>query len=575
LVRALIVCSTLLLAHLASATAVKIRIEGVEGELEAAVRNALDLQRYLARDISAQQVERLYRKVESQAVGALHPYGYYHARVETDLNRSGDAFEVIVRVTPGEPVKVTDLQVAVDGTANQVPAVQKTLQAFRPKVGDRLEHSLYEDSKTNVSTALQANGYFDAETERTRVEVLSSANTATIDVAWKSGERYRYGEVHFPDTQLAATFIRRYIPWKPDDYYSSDDVLKLQQRLVDGDYFSGVSVQPDLERKAGGAVPIDVLLVPGKRTVYKTGVYASTDKGPGAHVGMERRWLNEWGHKAGVELEYATRLQAASTYYRIPKPGARNRNLNLAAGYSDEETDSSQTRSAKVSVSEVLTDWHGYTRTLGLQYLNGDFEIADEQSSSSLLYAGAQLTRKRADDLSNPRRGVGVIYGLRLANEGPLSDTTLAQIRADAKWIRPVSRQSRLILRASLGAMAVDDFDALPPELRFFAGGDRSLRGFDYQQIGETNEAGGVIGGKYLTVASTEYEYYFMPKWGAAIFVDAGDAYSDTFNTNIGAGIGVRWRSPVGIVRLDFALPVKTNLDDDGFRVHIVIGPDL
>jgi translocation and assembly module TamA len=131
-----------------------------------------------------------------------------------------------------------------------------------------------------------------------------------------------------------------------------------------------------------------------------------------------------------------------------------------------------------------------------------------------------------------------------------------------------------LILRAALGAMIVDDFDALPPELRFFAGGDRSVRGFDYQEIGETNASGGVIGGKYLAVASVEYEYYFLENWGAAVFVDAGDAYSSTLDPNVGAGIGVRWRSPVGIVRVDIAHPVVTDMDEK-LRFHIIVGPDL
>ena len=204
--------------------------------------------------------------------------------------------------------------------------------------------------------------------------------------------------------------------------------------------------------------------------------------------------------------------------------------------------------------------------------LNGDFEIADEQSSSSILYAEGMLTRKRADDMLFPSRGLSILYGLRLAAEGVLSDTSLAQIRAEAKWVRPASKQSRLILRAALGAMAAGDFDALPPELRFFAGGDRSIRGFDYQQIGDENETGGVIGGKYLTVASTEYEYYFLPKWGAAVFVDAGDAYSSDFNANIGAGVGVRWRSPVGIVRVDVAAPIVTDLEKS-VRFHVMVGP--
>jgi translocation and assembly module TamA len=114
----------------------------------------------------------------------------------------------------------------------------------------------------------------------------------------------------------------------------------------------------------------------------------------------------------------------------------------------------------------------------------------------------------------------------------------------------------------------------LPPELRFFAGGDRSVRGFDYQQIGEVNETGGVIGGRFLTVASAEYEHYFLEKWGAAAFVDAGDAYNSQFDANVGVGVGLRWRSPVGLIRVDVAFPVVTELEDR-IRFHVVFGPDL
>ena len=141
--------------------------------------------------------------------------------------------------------------------------------------------------------------------------------------------------------------------------------------------------------------------------------------------------------------------------------------------------------------------------------------------------------------------------------------------------MRPAGTDSRLILRASLGALATGNFDALPPELRFFAGGDRSVRGFDYQAIGERNATGGVIGGRRLAVASVEYEHYFLERWGAAVFVDAGDAFSSSFGANVGAGIGLRWKSPVGLLRLDFALPVRTDLEDEGLRFHVVIGPDL
>jgi translocation and assembly module TamA len=417
-------------------------------------------------------------------------------------------------------------------------------------------------------------GYFDTKLTEHRVEVLQSANTADIALHFDPGQRYRFGEVGFSDTQFNNDFLARFVPWKPNEFYTTDELLTLQQRLVDADYFSTVSVQPDLEHKHDDVVPVEALLIPAKPMVYKGGFYVSTDTGPGARLGVERRWLNESGHKIGADINYAQRLEEYSTFYRIPKPGLRSRNYNFVAGYRDEETDTSVSRLARISASETLEQWHGFTRTLGLQFLNGDFEIADEQHASKLLYADTQLKRKRVDDMLFPRRGFSLTYGLRFAPESPLTDTTFLQTSAEGKWIRPAGSGSRMIFRAEVGAMTVRNFDALPPELRFFAGGDRSIRGFDYQQIGETNSAGGVIGGRYLSIASAEYEHYFLPNWGLAVFVDAGDAFTNDFNANVGAGLGLRWRSPIGVVRVDVGTPIVTQLEKS-IRLHIVIGPDL
>jgi translocation and assembly module TamA len=570
------VALSLLLCTQISVAAVEIEFEGLEGEFEAAARNNLEMQQYVERSLSPSQANRLFAKANEEIAEALQPYGYYHAEVTGDLERGakeGD-YRAKFRVRLGEPVTVARASIVVDGSAAELPQITQAIAAFRPRVGERLEHGVYEGSKSNITNQLQSLGFFDAKAESHRVAVLRSARSADIDLKWTSGERYRFGDINFSETQFDEEFLRRYVPWDPDTYYSIDDMLTLQQRFVDAEYFSSVSVQPDLERKADGRVPVEATLVPARRDVYKAGVYVSTDSGPGVRVGMDRRWVNKRGHKAGGEIEYSQRLEEYSAYYRIPQPGRENRNYNFGIGYRDEETDTSTSRMARLAASEVLDQWHGFTRTLGLQYLHGDFKVADEQRSTNLLYAEAMLTRKRADDLLFPSRGISLLYGVRLAAESLLSDTSLAQIRAEAKWIRPATEKSRLILRAALGAMIVDDFNALPPELRFFAGGDRSVRGFDYQQIGEVNERGGVIGGKYLAVASVEYEYYFLQNWGAAVFVDAGDAYNSDLNANVGAGIGLRWRSPVGIVRVDFAHPVTTDLDEK-LRFHILVGPDL
>jgi translocation and assembly module TamA len=555
---------------------VTLTFEGISEELQNAVRGHLELAQYADRDVSPRQANSLFADAEKQVQQALQPYGYYHAEVEKDLQRGeqpGD-YRAHFRITLGEPMVVDAVRLRVSDDAFAVSTVREAVQAFHPLEGEILHHGVYESSKSAISTALQTAGFFDAKLTEHRVEVVQADNRADIKLNWDSGERYRFGPVRFTDAQFSERFLQQYVPWKDGEVYSTEQLLLLQQRLVDADYFATVAVQPDLEKAANGVVPIEALLIPAKRTVYSAGVYVSTDAGPGVRFGADRRWINDRGHKLGGDIEYSQRLQETSLNYRIPKPGLRSRDYTFAAGYRDEQTDTSTSRTSRLAVSEVMDRWHGYTRTLGLQYLNGDFTIADEQRSSSLLFGEAMLTRKRVDNVMFPERGTSVIYGLRFAPEGLLSDTSFAQLRAEVRWIRPAWTNSRLILRAAGGAMVVQDFDALPPELRFFAGGDRSVRGFDYQQIGETNATGGVIGGKFLAVASSEFEHYFKPKWGAAVFVDAGDAYSSSFAANVGAGIGLRWRSPVGLVRLDVAVPIVTELDR-GVRVHINIGPDL
>jgi translocation and assembly module TamA len=554
---------------------VSVAVEGLAGDELESARASIELRQYEDREVSPVEVRRLFERAAEQIRVALEPFGYYDAEVAAKLERPEPTqYRATFRVTPGEPVIVRQARVVVTGDAAQLESVKTALEHFQPKQGQRLDHGAYERSKAEIAAALANDGFIAAQLVKHRVEVVKAANSAEIDLEWESGPRHRFGAVRYTDAQFPDKFLQRYTPWRAGQFYSIDKLLELQQTLVDADYFSAVAVTPDLEHVQDSVVPVEVVLVPAKRTVYTASVYVSTDTGPGTKLGFERRWLNKRGHKLSSEIQYSTRLQDFRTQYQIPQPGIPNRNLTFGVGYRDEETDTSTSRMARAAATQVTDRWKGFTRTLGLQYLNGDFEIAERQHSTSLLYAEGLLTRKKANDLYFPRNGYSLLYGLRLAAESALSDTSLAQLRAEGKWLGQAGDDGRVILRAALGAMVVKDFDALPPELRFFAGGDRSIRGFDYQQIGDTNAEGEVIGGKYEAVASAEYEHYFLPQWGVAAFVDAGDAFTQQFDTNVGAGIGVRWKSPVGLVRLDIARPVVSDFDDS-WRIHLVIGPDL
>jgi len=469
---------------------------------------------------------------------------------------------------------VTQSSVSVSGEAAKVPVVASALEAFVPRTGERFDHAQYEASKTAVVKALGDSGFLGAKLTTHRVEVHAAARTADIALTWEGGPRYRFGPTTFSGAQFDAEIFQRYMPWHEGDDYSSSQLLDMQQRLVGADYFSTVTVQPHPEKAVDLAVPVDVQLTPAKRNIYSAALYASTDRGVGVDFSVQRRWMNDKGHKGQAEFDLAQRLKSVELSYRIPLPGERQRMLSVAGTYRDEETESSISQTEKLAVN-VARKWSGYTFSYGLQFLAGDFEIGSENGNSSLVFFESAFSRARSDQPTFARRGYSYSLILRGTPFEQLTDTRFGSLDLEVKWLHAFGADTRLILRGEAGYMKVDDFDLLPPELRFFSGGDRSIRGFGYEEIGSRNAAGDVIGGDHLVEGTIELERYWRRNLGAAIFVDAGDAFlADDFSLHVGAGVGVRWKSPVGVLRLDLAYPIES-IDSSGWQIHFNIGPDF
>lgn len=556
---------------------IAVELDGLDDELREAVLASLEIAQYGERAVSPARARYLYERAREQVELALEPFGYYNPRIDGELRPAGPGeYVAAFRVERGPAVTIrrVDIDLRPRDGALELPVVRRTVEAFPLEAGERLDHAEYEQGKGAIQSALRGAGYLDADLGVRRVAVNTDTNLADVDLEWTTGPRYRLGGANFSESQFRDDFLPGYVPWRPGDWYSTDALLTLQQRLVDTNYFETVSVEPALERRGDGVVPVDVIVTPNERNVYTAGVYYSTDFGVGGRLGYERRWLNRRGHRLETKLEYSQRLEDYSVTYRIPKPAVDDRSYTLGAAYRDERSDTAVSRTIRVAAAESRSRWKGWQRTLGVQFLRGDFEIGDERRRSTVFYAEGTLSRKQLDDLMFPREGWSWDVGARVAPGGFVSDTSLAQAWVAARRLIRSGERSRFVLGARLGALAASEFDALPPDLRFFAGGDRSIRGFDYQAIGETNAAGRVIGGKYLAVGSATYEHYFVENWGVAAFTDAGDAFSTRFDTNVSVGLGARWRSPVGMVRVDFAKPVVTRFDD-GFRIHVTIGPDL
>jgi translocation and assembly module TamA len=290
-------------------------------------------------------------------------------------------------------------------------------------------------------------------------------------------------------------------------------------------------------------------------------------------LGWENRYINKRGHRmsAGTKLSQVKNSLLAD--YKIPFWSQTISEVGFNAELQQSETDTSESESMSIGSYYKTTRW-GWDEIGSLRLLTENYDVSVDSDTSTLLIPSVSWTRVWADDSIYTKKGVKLSVALSAANELLLSDTSFEQVVLNAKYIHSIGEHGRVIARSTLGVTQVEDFDRLPSSLRFFAGGDNSIRGFDYESLGPTGPDGDVEGGRYLAIGSLEYENMFWDNWGGAVFTDFGNAMNrlgDPIEYSV--GFGLRWRSPVGLIRVDIAQGLSDDEKPIGF--HVVIGPDL
>ncbi|PIV35807.1 MAG: hypothetical protein COS34_02365 [Lysobacterales bacterium CG02_land_8_20_14_3_00_62_12] len=560
--------------------AVTVQIEGIDGEPLAAARTALSLVSYQSRkSIGAARLERLLGLVPKQIADALEVFGYYHATAQTTVTpRAGDSTLVQIQVDRGAPVRVAMLDLKIEGAAGKNRRIRRLLAEFAPAVGAVFDHRHYEQSKARIERALLRRGYFDQQLIEPRVEIRRETSLAEVRLHWRAGTRYLMGTVTFEGGQFSDAFLQRYIPWQAGDRYDQQRIEALQQALAAANYFSMIEVIPDLPHSHDLQVPIRVRLTPAKRTAYNIGLSYETDIGFGVRTGVERRWLNRHGQVLAAELSMAEKLTDSSVDYRIPRRSGAEDFYLAGVRYRDENTSVVDARSTLFSAGTTIgrDQWNG---ALSVNALTGSFLVGsrasfDPRRNSHMLYPELNVARFYGSNRVRPEAGASLRVTLRAASSNLQSSVDLLQIRTEARGIAALSPANRILLRAELGATETNRFSLLPPELRFFAGGDRSVRGYAYQSLGDRDAEGTAIGGRFLTTFSSELEHTFLPGWSAAVFFDGGDVFSHGLpQFRFGTGVGLRWASPVGPIRVDIGHGL--NHPDSNFELHISAGPDL
>jgi translocation and assembly module TamA len=393
-------------------------------------------------------------------------------------------------------------------------------------------------------------------------------------VRFDTGPRHYFGDVAFDHDVVERDILVRFPQFRRGDVFDFRKLLELQTDLSSTGYFTKVEVNPAAETGEHKVVPIDVSLAPAKKLRFTGGVGYGTDEGARVRLLTELRRLNRAGHRARLDLQYGLKDKRALGQYFIPWPNPRTDVMTLFAGWQDQKTVTAHSRVTQVGVNEsrLLGKWRVVP---GLGYRRENFEVGLDTGLVRTLIPENTWSRIRTDDAVYTRNGDRLRFKIRGAQEGVLSDVSFFQGLLDGKVIHTLGPRSRGIARFELGATSTGDFRSLPPSIRYFAGGTNSVRGYSYNSIGPRDEADHVIGGPFLVTASLEADHiFFMDKYGLAVFADAGNALNSlSLDLKKGVGVGLRWVSPVGLVRADFGW----GLDRKGtpLNVHLAIGSEL
>jgi len=559
---------------------VKIEVEGIDGDLRRNVIASLSLEDARDdKDLNEERIRRLHARAEEEIATALQPFGFYRPDVQSTLTQDKDTWVAHYEVDPGPPLRVTNLDVRVEGAGSADTWFQKDVREFPLKQGETLYHPEYEAGKQRFVDDAAKNGYLDADFQASEIRVDLDAYTADVVVHFTTGPRYRFGPVVFNQNFLDPDLLRGYVTFKQGEPLDLDEVLQMQTALSDSPYFQRVEVLTRRDLAQGVEVPIEVNLTPSKHQRWSAGAGYGTDTGPRGTVALELRRINRHGHRGNVEVRGSQIEKSLQAQYQIPGAYPRTDVLTFSLGYSDLRTDTSESQSSLVGVG--LTQARGNWReALALNLQREDFKVGLDKGRSDLLIPQATWTRVRADDRISATHGDRVEFTLRGADESLLSKASFLQASAQGKLIRSFAGRFRFITRLQVGHTETDQLRKLPPTIRFFAGGDQSVRGYGFQELGPLDEAGNVIGGEDLLTGSVELEYrflekwMFLEKWGVAVFYDTGNAMrSFSGSLEEGAGVGLRWVSPIGPIRADAAWA----LTEPGtpVRFHLTVGPDL
>jgi len=551
-----------------SAEPYQFKINGVSGALRDNIE--IYLQKYTGTDQTPGV--RFQTTLQQEIQTALQALGYYHS--EITLTQDEAKAELLhITVTAGEPVRIHQSDIQISGDAATDSDFNTLLAAQAPKQGQILHHGAYDGFKSALKSLALRKGYFDADFELARLEVAPELNQAFVRLHFNAGTRYKFGAVSFSGNQIAEAGLQSLVPFNEGDYYLASQLGEFNQALATTGWFSSILVEGDTKQMQDFNLPINVALEPERRNIIETGIGYSTDVKTRLKLNWNKPWLNKAGHSLSSKLALSEIEQSVEAAYKLPLASVANDFYQVQLGFRNRDNQDTESRESNLVLERhwlLKSDWY---RTASVRWLYEDFVQADQNDSISLIMPGLSYSRTKQAGGAMPSSANRLLLGIEVSDEAWGSDASFVRLRSRVGWIGSAGNDHRFVTRVDAGAILMEGLSQLPPSLRFFAGGDNSIRGYGYETVSPRNSEDELTGGRYMVTGALEYQYRVKGNWWLAAFSDYGSAWDDKPDWVQGVGLGVRWASPVGPVRLDFAW----GLDEPGkgFQLHLALGPEL
>jgi translocation and assembly module TamA len=565
-------------------------------EVRALLENHLDLQRYRRLDdLSVAEISRLMAAAEPNARQLLGTLGYFTPALTLELLDTPNAEQadhaVVLTVEPGPRTRVGEVQLGFSGaiavdTADAERRRQSIERNWSLRSGADFSQAQWDAAKSTAQRQLTARRYPLGRITDSRAQVDADRQLADLRVQLDSGPAYRFGQLQVRGSERYNPLNAERIAQLPTgEDYDQQKLLDTQQRLASSGFYESVFLTLDTDGTDPQNVPViaQVREAPLQKLVFGLGY--TTDSGPRLSIDHIHNKIPLLDWRAVSRLSLDNKAQSLGTSLS----GQLDARLWRWFGSGQllrEQTGSFDVTSASLRYGRSKSTDH-IDRSYFAQYDYARSSGAGAPPPASTISMNWGWTGRYFDNINRPRRGQGL--QLEVGAGTTLLGGQYPYTRTLARWLGYVplyrvraseaidsrARRARLQLRAEGGAVLAADAARIPSTQLFLTGGDTTVRGFGYRGIGASYVNHTTVAGRYMAVGSVELQHPIvrngaLTDFEAVAFVDSGsvaDRAAD-FQYKVGAGAGMRWYSPVGLVQADIA----HGFGEGGVRLHLRLG---